>query len=52
MNILAPVSNFDSAVAFIAAGAKEIYFGADEDLFKSFSFTGRGRLATIKENIK
>lgn len=43
MDILAPVNTLESAVAFIDAGAGEIYLGADDELFETFSFTGRGK---------
>lgn len=43
MNILAPVNTFESAEAFINSGAKEIYLGADDEVFSTFSFTGRGK---------
>lgn len=45
MNILAPVNTYDSAVALITAGAKEIYLAGDDQLFKTFSFTGRGKVS-------
>jgi putative protease len=44
MNILAPVNNFEAAVALISAGADEIYLGADDELFSLYSFTGRGKI--------
>lgn len=43
MNLLAPVSTFESAVSAIKNGADEIYLGADDNFFNSFSFTGRGK---------
>lgn len=43
MNILAPVNTFDSAVSAIESGADEIYLGADDEFFSSYSFTGRGK---------
>lgn len=43
MNIMAPVNTFQSAVAYISAGAKELYLGGDEGLYNTFSFTGRGK---------
>lgn len=51
MKILAPVSTFDSAKILIEAGAEEIYLGADDELFRSFSFTGRGKRSYTKEVI-
>ncbi len=44
MNILAPVNNYQAAVAVIDAGADEIYLGADDELFSLYSFTGRGKI--------
>ncbi len=43
MRILAPVNTFESAKAFIKSGAEEIYLGADDEIFSSLSFTGRGK---------
>lgn len=43
MNIMAPVNSFESAQMYIAAGADELYFGGDENLFNTSSFTGRGK---------
>ncbi len=43
MNILSPVNTFESAISVIDSGADEIYLGADEMLYNSFSFTGRGK---------
>lgn len=45
LKIMAPVSSYDSAVQLIAAGAEELYLGSDEGLFRTFSFTGRGKVA-------
>lgn len=45
MKILAPVNTLESAVSLIEAGAEEIYLGADDELFKVFSFTGRGKIS-------
>lgn len=45
MNILAPVSSFESAQCMIASGAKEIYLGCDDAVYKTYSFTGRGKVA-------
>ncbi len=43
MNILAPVNTFESAKAYINSGAEEIYLGADDEVFSTLSFTGRGK---------
>lgn len=45
MNILAPVNTYESAETFIEMGADEIYVGLDDELFKTFSFTGRGKMS-------
>jgi putative protease len=44
MKILAPVNTFESAVKLIAAGSEEIYLGGDDELFNTYSFSGRGKL--------
>lgn len=46
MKLLAPVNTFQSAVDLINAGAEEIYLGGDDELFKVYSFTGRGKIAS------
>lgn len=43
MKLLAPVNTFDSAKNVIMNGADEIYLGADDKFFSSYSFTGRGK---------
>jgi putative protease len=43
MKILAPVNSFSLAELQIANGADEIYLGIDDEVFKSYSFTGRGK---------
>lgn len=45
MNILAPVNTYESAIKLINAGADEVYVGLDDELFKTFSFTGRGKIS-------
>lgn len=45
MNILAPVNTIESARLAIEAGADEIYLGADEGIFNTYSFTGRGKVS-------
>lgn len=46
MNILAPVNILESAIAFVDAGVGEIYLGYDDGLFNTYSFTGRGKIAS------
>ncbi|AGF54135.1 putative protease [Clostridium saccharoperbutylacetonicum] len=43
MVIMAPVNSMKSCMAVIESGAGEIYTGADEGLFGTYSFTGRGK---------
>lgn len=43
MKLLAPVNSYESAEKVISAGANEIYFGIDDDVFNTYSFTGRGK---------
>lgn len=43
MVIMAPVNSMESCKAVIEGGAGEIYTGADEGLFSTYSFTGRGK---------
>jgi putative protease len=43
MKILAPVNNIESASHQIESGADELYVGLKDDIFKKFSFTGRGK---------
>lgn len=45
MNILAPVSSMESEKALIETGAKEIHLGCDDELYNTYSFTGRGKVA-------
>ncbi len=45
MKILAPVNTLESAKAFVDAGVGEIYLGYDDGLFRTYSFTGRGKVA-------
>lgn len=51
MDILAPVNTLESAEALISAGASEIYLGADEELFNSLSFTGRGKYGHAAQKV-
>lgn len=44
MRILAPINTFESTQELISAGAQEIYTGGDDPIFKSYSFSGRGKL--------
>lgn len=44
MNILAPVNTMESAIAVIDAGCNEIYLSGDKGLFKTYSFSGRGKI--------
>ena len=45
MNVLAPVNSIESALKMINSGANEIYLGADECIFETYSFTGRGKIS-------
>lgn len=45
MNILAPINTLESAKALIECGANEIYLGADDKFYQSYSFTGRGKFS-------
>lgn len=45
MNILAPVNSLESAKHVISCGADELYLGADDGVFKTYSFTGRGKFS-------
>ena len=45
MNILAPINTIESVKLVIEAGADEIYLGADEGIFNTYSFTGRGKVS-------
>lgn len=45
MEILAPVNDYQHLPLLLEAGAKEVYLGGDDELFKLFSFTGRGKYA-------
>lgn len=45
MKILAPASGIESAICVIEAGAEELYLGADDEIFKLYSFTGRGKIS-------
>ncbi len=51
MNILAPVSSYESAYNLIQAGCDEIYLGGDENLFRTYSFSGRGKSNIIGNKI-
>jgi putative protease len=51
MNILAPVSGYQSAVKQIEAGANEIYVGGDTEVFNNFSFSGRAKFNPSNEKI-
>lgn len=43
MKLLSPVNSFKSSEAQIASGADEIYVGLKTDIFKRYSFSGRGQ---------
>ena len=43
MKLLSPVNSFKSAEAQISSGADEIYVGLKTDIFKRYSFSGRGQ---------
>lgn len=43
MKLLSPVNSFKSAEAQILSGADEIYVGLKTDIFKRYSFSGRGQ---------
>ncbi|WP_238651756.1 peptidase U32 family protein [Paenibacillus piscarius] len=43
MKIMAPAISFDTARQVIEAGAEEIYLGGDDGVFRTYSFTGRGK---------
>lgn len=45
MNILAPVNSLESAKYVISCGADELYLGADDGVFNTYSFTGRGKFS-------
>ena len=51
MNILVPVSSYESADNLIKAGCNEIYLGGDENLFRTYSFSGRGKCNIIGNKI-
>ena len=43
MKVLAPVNSVESACAQISVGADEIYVGLKTDVYKNYSFSGRGQ---------
>lgn len=43
MKLSVPVNNIENLKKRIGLGAKEVYFGIDDDFFSSLSFTGRGK---------
>lgn len=45
MNILAPVNSIESAKRVILCGADELYLAADDGVFNTYSFTGRGKFS-------
>lgn len=51
MEIMAPVNSLQSCKAVIESGAGEIYTGADEGLFGTYSFTGRGKFTGTGKRI-
>ncbi|MFA9466407.1 MAG: peptidase U32 family protein [Velocimicrobium sp.] len=48
---MAPVNSIQSCKAVIECGAGEIYTGADEGLFSTYSFTGRGKFTGTGKRI-
>ncbi len=51
MKLLSPVNSFESAKAQVENGADEIYLGLKTDLYKRFSFSGRGQSSKEYESI-
>lgn len=51
MILLSPVSSYDSAVLQVDAGANEIYVGLKNNLFKRYSFSGRGQVSNYHKNV-
>lgn len=51
MNLLTPASSMESVNYQIKSGANEIYIGMNSNIYKNYSFTGRGQVNDIKESI-
>lgn len=51
MKLLSPVSSLSSAAAQIKAGSDEIYVGLKTDIYKRYSFSGRGQCSKSYRSI-